>query len=142
MEFQLPYPSKPNIFLPFHTHGRNYHLLFSERVKMNRKLSVVDSEITAQSFFHIGELREDGYEGTRCGFIFYSPMPVQCHGTSIFSYSKQWARSVNEKRFPLNPFGVALVLKAEYFYLYHKRNQVSLVVSPNMAKKIRDNLEI
>lgn len=142
MQFTLPYSPKTSIFLPYKTHNQNYHLLFRRQVPKGTRLSVVTSEITAQTFFHIGSMLLDDYEGERCGFIFFSTFPVVCHGSSIIAYSRQWAKSVNEKRFPLLPFGVSLVLRGGDFHLYHKKNQVSLAVSPNIALKIKENLEV
>ena len=105
-------------------------------------LSVVDSEITAQTFFHIGSLLIGGYTGERCGFIFFSTLPILCQGSSILAYSRQWAKAVNEKRVQIGPFGVTLVLRGNDFHLYHKKNQASLAVSPSIATKIRENLEV
>lgn len=142
MQFTLPYTSRTSIFLPYTTHQQNYHLLFNRVVPKGSKLSICTSEITAQSFFHIGNLIEGEYDGESCGFIFFSTFPIVCHGSSIIAYSRQWAKSVNDKRFPLLPFGVSLVLRGGDFHLYHKKNQVSLAVSPNIALRIRENLEV
>lgn len=143
MQFELQVRILPYIFFPYKTHNRLYHFIFTEDVKKNTLLSVVTSEdITVQSFFSIGDLRVNGYEGGRCGYIFYSTLPIVCHGSSIIAYSKQWEKAVNEKRFPIQPFGVSLLLKTPAFYLYHQKNKVSLAVSPSIALKIRENLEI
>jgi hypothetical protein len=143
MQFQLQVRIRPAIFIPYKTHGRLYHLIFSEDIKKNSLVSVDTSEdVKVQSFFDIGDMRVNGYAGRKCGYIFYSTLPVICHGSCIIAYSKQWEKAVNEKHFPLQPFGVNLSLKAKTFYLYHRRNQVSLAVSPSLAARIRENLEI
>lgn len=142
MQFTLAYTSRPSIFLPYKTHNRNYHLLFNRSVPKKSVLSVTDSIIATQSFFTIGNILLDDYNGERCGYIFFSTLPIACHGSCIVAYSRKWSKAVNEKRFPLNPFGVSLLLKDKEFHLYHKKNQVSLVVSPNMALKIKENLEV
>lgn len=148
MQFNIQFTPRTSIFLPYRTHKHSYHLLFNRVVRKGQLLSVLDSEITTQTFFKIGsvlegvELGGDPTTGERCGFIFHSTLPVECHGSSIISYSRQWAKAVNDKRFPLIPFGVSLVLRGGDFHLYHKKNQVSLAVSPNIALRIRENLEV
>ena len=144
MQFQLEVNARPFIFFPYRTHERQYHVLLTERVPMDSIISVVDSEDVKDlpCFFSIGDVKTGGYEGRRCGFIFHTTFPVVCHGSSIMAYSRQWEKAVNEKRFPLQPFWVSLVLRADYFYIYHKKNQVSLLVSPQIASRIRENLEV
>ncbi len=142
MQFQLAFPGRPSIFLPYTTHGRSYHILFSSPVKKEANLSVRDAEDfqELQTFFSIGEMRDD--QDVVVGFIFYSNYPIMCYGSGILAYSRQWQKAVNERRFPLSPFGVSLLVRADHFYVYHRKNHVSFIVSPQLAANIKDNLEV
>jgi hypothetical protein len=142
MEFKLHASNRPSVFIPYKTHKNNYHLLFTKEVPKGTVISVNDSEITLDTFFRIGQMTLNGYAGERCGFVFHTPFSVSCHGTCIIAYSKNWANSVNSGRYPIRPFGMALLLRAKYFYIYHKKNQSTLIVNPDIAKHIKENLEI
>jgi len=143
MQFSLDINAQPNIFLPYKTHGRKYHLLFSRRVPKKKIVAVKNCDsIACDTFFHIGEMTQSSYTGEPCGFIFYTTYPVNCQAGSVMAYSRRWAQDINSSKNSLIPFGVELVLKHEFFYLYHKKNHVTLVVNPNLASRIRENLEI
>jgi hypothetical protein len=144
MQLTLGIRTRPDIFLPFRTRDRQYYLLLSKHIHHDDSLFVQEDEAAQASatFFQIGRLTRDGYDGEPCGHIFYTTYPVTCHGTSLIAYSKVWSQAVNNRRVPIRPFGVALTVKSESFLLYHRRNQVTLVVSPKIAANIKANLEV
>lgn len=139
MRFVLGITTRPNVFIPYQTHSRNYFLLFHYQVPAKSHLSVVeDTTVTVPSFFDIGLLSTNGKV---CGNIFYTAAATQGYGSSIAAYSKKWAKQINSGSM-VDPSGVSLLIKSPHFYMYHKKNEVTLIVSPCISTHIRENLEI
>lgn len=146
MRFTLQTNSRQQIFVPYKTPEHlsyQYYLLFTKEVNRGTDIWVMtNEEIKVNSMFFIGDMFMKEYKGDLCGHIFWTRQKSVCTGTSIYAYSNIWAKTVNEGRFPLEPFGVELSFKHDDFYIYHKDNAATLIVNPSIAQNIRGNLEV
>lgn len=143
MQFQLQMNLRPNVFIPYTTHKRNYYLLFYRYTPKKTKLWVTDSNVLkSETFFRVGDLREIDETGPVVGNIFYTPSASTCYGTAIMAYSKAWAKDSNNTSGYSMPSGVMLMTRTPNFYVYHKKNEVTMIVNPILPQNIRSNLEV
>ena len=142
MQFSLQVSLRPNVFVPYSTHGRNYYLLFHKFTPRKTKIWVTDSSVLkSETFFQVGDLHSDTPDGDVIGNIFYTPAASTCYGSAIMAYSKVWAKQANSTKF-VTPVGVNLHVRSKHMFVYHKKNEVTVIVNPSLPASIRFNLEI
>lgn len=141
MRFILQTNLRSKVFVPYVTHGRKYSILLSKYLPAGTKLSVSDSPLVpADTYIRVGDLHLGGYEGETIGHLFYTPLSFMCYGSALLAYSKAWEKRANNKELGV-PSGVLLIARTPLFYLYHKKNEVTLAVNPTLPAAIKDNLE-
>lgn len=142
MQLDIRTSFNAQLFTPYSFLDRNYYLLFYKN-GMPGPFFVHDSPLMMTTMFHIGDITQGSAEGQVVGTVFHTQSPSKCEGSFILAYSGVLKEAVNSQRaFKPRDLGFELVLKHQFYYLYHKNNLATLAVNPSLKMDIRKNFEV
>lgn len=137
LDVQFSYNAR--IITPIKVQDRQYYVLF-RRSQIKGPFSVQNSALQVpNTLVHIADLKPI-HQDEVVGNLFFSGANTMCNGGMLLAYSGLFKTSVNF-RTPTD-FSVDLVVNTPDLQVFSQRNKATMVVSPSMKRKIRENLEV
>lgn len=138
MDLKVERSFNRRLITPHQIGERTYYVLF-HRDNIPGPFKITNSPYQTNSLLYIGEIKRPDDDEV-IGNIFYTQAHVECEGGFLLAYSGMFKGSLN-KRLPKD-VDMSLVLKTPYMHVFSQKNRATLVVSPMLKTKIKENLEV